>query len=68
MLRVKRVMIIRDLCKMFNFVRILVDYQLIYRRGLKFGSFTTSTPLYKINKRASKPTSERAEGIDMEKR
>jgi hypothetical protein len=48
---------------MFNFVRILVDYQLIYRRGLKFGSFTTSTPLYKINKRASKPTSERAEGI-----
>jgi hypothetical protein len=38
---------------MYNFVRILVDYQLIYRRGLKFGSFTTSTPLYKINKRAS---------------
>ena len=36
---------------MYNFVRILVDYQLIYRRGLKFGSFTTSTPLYKINKR-----------------
>jgi hypothetical protein len=34
---------------MYNFVRILVDYQLIYRRGLKFGSFTTSTPLYKIN-------------------
>jgi hypothetical protein len=44
---------------MFNFVRILVDYQLIYRRGLKFGSFTTSTPLYKINKRASKRASRR---------
>jgi hypothetical protein len=63
MLKAKRVMMIRDLCKMYNFVRILVDYQLIYRRDLKFGSFTTSTPLYKINKRASKPTSERAEGI-----
>jgi len=51
---------------MYNFVRILVDYQLIYRRGLKFGSFTTSTPLYKINKRQAQATSssdKRAEGI-----
>ena len=39
---------------MFNFVRILVDYQLIYRRGLKSGSFATSTPLFEINKRASR--------------
>jgi hypothetical protein len=55
---------------MYNFVRILVDYQLIYRRGLKFGSFTTSTPLYKINKReqaykrASLQASERASRRD----
>ena len=60
MLKARRDMMIRDLCKMFNFV--LIFCGVISDKRLMKNVYTL-TPQSKTNKRASKPTSERAEGI-----
>ena len=64
MLKVKRVMMIRDLCKMFNFVQIFCGV-ISDKRLMK--NVYTLTPQSTTNKQASEQAyeraSERAEGI-----
>ncbi len=60
MLKVKRVMMIRDLCKMFNFVRILRAPECYSLCGQLTDYWTASALIKLTSERASKPTSEQA--------